>query len=387
MQTPEYFEFLNQAKIISGKKALEHIPIELDGFNSRKPLVVTSKAVSGAKLDRVLAKAFYDSNTIIGGIFDEVPEHSSFSLAKELSILFKGRGCDSIIAFGGGSVADVAKGVNIMVSEKNEDLLSFIGEGKVKTRLKPFVYIPVSYSDGTEMTNVACIDHRIIKSDFLYPDIIAMDPRATKGCCRECVVSTAMTALTHAIEASSVAHYNPVSDTYAHSAIQFIYENLAKGVKSLGNARAGLALANAAVMAGITFANAPAGLIHTIADALSSITGHNRGTMMGVLLPFGLEYKISKKLEIRGELLLALAGLDEYVKTPEKEMAVRSLGLIKNLIKSLKGALPEKLSDMKIPEYHLNEAAKIAFNASGKKYKEQVCLDVLQHAYEGKSFI
>ncbi len=142
MTSPDFFQFFSQAKIMSGNRAMDNIPVELDGFDARKPLVITTKEVTKAGLGRKFAKACYDSNVVIGAIFDEVPYYAGISQVRDLVKLFRDRGCDSLIAIGGGAAADVAKCINIMVSEETDDLLQFVGENKINPSTQALYLYP-----------------------------------------------------------------------------------------------------------------------------------------------------------------------------------------------------------------------------------------------------
>ena len=122
MQIPDNYEFLIYPKIVSGQCALENLPSELDGNNAQKPLVITSQAVVRNGLTKILVKAFYDSAVVIGAIYDPVLDYAGISQAQQAARLFIERGCDAIIALGGGPVVALAKAVNVLVSERQGTL-------------------------------------------------------------------------------------------------------------------------------------------------------------------------------------------------------------------------------------------------------------------------
>lgn len=380
MQSPVYFDFFSQHKIISGNKALESIPSELDSMNAMKPLVIANKDISKGLIKKFV-KAMYDSKLTIGGFFNGIPEYANVTMVNELAELFKARGCDSIIGIGGGSVMNVAKGVNILVSMNSNMVMDFAGIDKISKVLKPLVYVPLSHGDGLEATNSAEIDNNLFLSDHIYPDIVCIDPRMVRGCCDQCVVERAMIALTQAIESSSDQYRSPVNDAYAHISIQLVYENLIKGTKRPRNKKASMALANAAVIASTTFSNSPAGLVYMLGDVISTLFGHPKGICMGILLPYMLEEKMKSKLKIRDELLLALAGFDFYASTPSNERVRVAIDLIKDLQKKLKGIIPQSLKDLTIPKYQYNEIAKRVAEKSGKRISINDCLALLEAAF------
>ena len=120
---PKYYEFFSPVKIISGHKALENLPYELDQMGAHKPILITDQGVTKAGLVQKVVDTFADSEAVIGAIFDQVPQDSSSKVVNEIAGIYRQAGCDSIVAVGGGSVIDTAKGVNIVITERTDDLM------------------------------------------------------------------------------------------------------------------------------------------------------------------------------------------------------------------------------------------------------------------------
>ena len=188
MILPKFSEFCGRVKTLSGASALEAIPGELKKMNSKKALIITDKGVEGAGLIKIVKEAISKkgSKLTVGAIYDQTPPDSDYKVVNAVAKMYRDKNCDSIIAVGGGSVLDTAKGVNILVSLGGDNVLAYEGAGAVKQRLKPLVAVPTTAGTGSEMTLVAVIaDHdRHIKmaftSYFLLPDIAVLDPRMTK---------------------------------------------------------------------------------------------------------------------------------------------------------------------------------------------------------------
>ncbi len=380
MGSPGYYEFFSEAKILSGVKALENIAVELDGFDARRPLVLLGTDDAKAGAHKKLIDALRESNVTIGALVDDVPDYASAKLCEGLGVLFRDRGCDSIIGIGGGSVIDTVKGTNIAVGAG--DLLRHEGENRIEKRLKPLVVIPTIPQSGYECAGSATIDRRYFKSDYLYPDLIVIDPRTARGCCARCMAETAAVAMAHAMEVSTSGDFNLMCDVYVNASIQFLYENTAAAIKRPHNKKASMAIANASAMAGIAYSNSRPGLVQELAHALADATNHSPGVLMGIILPHELEMKLSKKAGIRPDLLLALVGPDEYSATPERERAAKAVGLVKRLQGSFAGVLPLSLKELAVPEYLLEQTArKIADSSMGFNAKE--CMTILRRAWDG----
>jgi len=381
MQIQTNFEFFNQSKIISGKCALDNIPFELTGYDARKPLVIASRKVTERGLKKTFIKAFYDSVTVIGAFFDEVDDYAGITLAQRGATLFRSRGCDSIIALGGGAAVDVARAVNLLVTGKTDTLQPYLDGAPIPAHLKPMIYVPAGASRGTEAANIMTIDNRRIVSDALYPDVVILDPRMTRSCCAECAAQSAAIAIEQAAMSILDEKNNPMIDAYAYPAMRYLAENIKKGIKKPGNRDAALALANASVMAAVASANAGPGIARLLAEELETLTGVSTGTLIGILLPHALSRVANKKSSLRDELLLAAAGMEVYSATPQKERAIKGVEVTLAIYGNLKRALPAGLQQLNIQKHLLARAADAAAKRSGKRYTEADCLAVLDHAW------
>jgi alcohol dehydrogenase len=381
MQIPDYYEFLNHSKIISGKRSLENIAAELGGYDAQKPLVIARKNVVGRGLAKKFIKAFYDSGITLGGIFDDVTDYAGITLARNAAILFKERGCDSIIALGNGPAVDLAKAVNLLVSEKIDNLSSHFEGAPVNGPLKPLVLVAACRTNGREATNAMVVDNRRITSDFLYPDVIVIDPRMTPGCCPDCIAESATIALTQAFSVLTDRDLNPMTAAFAHPAMSYLAENLRKGIKKPKNKDASLALANASVMASGAYANARPGMADLLAEELSIATGISAGTYMGIMLPSVVSFMLKKKAKIGDDLFLSLAGIDSYAATSAAERPEKGLNEVLKLVGVLKKIMPASLRELKVQKYALDGIAQAAAAKSGKRLTVADCRAVLEQAW------
>lgn len=338
---PSYYEFQNSAKILSGKKALENIPFELKNLEAKKPLILSSRSLVKYGLTNIVIDAITENGIDAGPVFTEIPPDSSIKTVNDIARLYRESGCDSIIALGGGSVIDTAKGVNIVVSKGSEDLMEYMGLEAIKGRLKPLIVIPSTSGTGSEATLVAVIANpdKNLKMEFIsynmLPDVVVLDPRMTLSLPPRLTASTGIDALVHAIEAYTSIQKNPLSDAYSFAAIKLIIEYLIKAVINGKDEEARLALANASLMAGASFSNSMVGIIHAIGHACGGVCHVAHGDAMTILLPYGMEHNLKKSNEYYSELLLPLGGAEIYSSTPKGERAQKSIEVIRNLTSGL----------------------------------------------------
>lgn len=389
--------------MISGHNGLESIPQYLSILKSQKPLVITDKGVSGVGLVDIALGAMEGKHL---PVFDNVPPDSDLKTIREIADLYKAKHCDSIIAIGGGSVIDTAKGVNVLVSLGGDNLMRFAGAGKVKTRLKPLIVVPTTSGTGSEVTLVAVIaDHeRSVKLGFvsynLLPDIAILDPRMTQTLPPHLTALTAMDAMSHACEAFIGLSKNPLSDGDALLAIRLISSNILKSIANPNDQDARLALAHGSTLAGAAFSNSMVGMVHSLGHATGGVCHVPHGTCMSIFLPYGLEYNLKKVEPLIAELLFPLAGANVYAATPKKLRAPRAIKYIRDLNQKLYNAtngrhsrylseIKDREGNLLVPREKLPEIAYTALGDGAQFYNPEDLdfndfLMVLEHAWEGK---
>jgi alcohol dehydrogenase len=333
----DFFEFFCPVKIVSGHKALEHIPFELEVRGARRPLLISDAGVVGAGLVDAVSRAMSAAEVADRPLFDGVPPDSSMASVTAAVSAYRDEDCDSIIAIGGGSVMDTAKAVNILATEGGEDLPRFAGANNLNRPLKPFIAIPTTAGTGSEVTSVSIIKDEQsgtkmpFMSQFLLPDVAVLDPRTTLKLPAMITAATALDALTHACEAFTCLAKNPLSDAYASAAIKRIAQSLIPVLDAPDDAGRRLDLALAATMAGIAFSNSMVGLVHALGHNVGAVAGVHHGVCMGILLPHVLQYNLEARKQEIGEMLLYLSGPDNYAATPPAERASAAIKRIRQI--------------------------------------------------------
>lgn len=214
---PLYYEYHNPVKILSGEAALENIPYELGVLEARAPLLLSDAGlVKAGAVDTVLAHMKPASPK---AVFTEIPPDSSVETVNHIARFFAEQGCDSILAVGGGSVIDTAKGVRMVIAQGAADLESLMGcEVLTAGRHIPFIAVPTTAGTGSECTPVAVISNpeKQVKQEYisahLLPDAAILDVRMTLTLPPRVTASTGVDALCHAIEAYTCLQRNPMSD-------------------------------------------------------------------------------------------------------------------------------------------------------------------------------
>ncbi|MDI6850378.1 MAG: iron-containing alcohol dehydrogenase [bacterium] len=393
MKIPEYYEFYSPVKILSGENALDNLPGEIKFSGTSKPLVITDKGIVKAGIFKSVETILKEQNLNFI-VFDEVPSDSDLNVVKKIAKIYEESGRDLIIAVGGGSVIDTAKGVNILVSLKVEDLKEVMGANIIRKPLKPLIVIPTTSGTGSEATCVAVIKDRernikmLFVSQHLIPSVAILDVRMTITLPPFLTAATAMDALTHSIEAYTSLQKNPVSDVFAWLSIKMISENLLKVLDNPQNSKGRLALANASLFAGIAFSNSMVGFVHSLGHSAGAVWNIHHGVTMNIFLPWVLEYNFEKIADELAELLLPFAGEEEYLATPKPERGRKFIQKIRELQKILeeKTGLPSRLSKagarkedfQRVVELALSDGS-LSFNVKDADEKE--ILEILEKAF------
>lgn len=390
----KYFEFANPTKLCSGKGALEHVAYELEILGAAHPMVIGDALLEKIGTLKKVTDALREMAP--GRIFTDVPRDSSIDTVNRIAGEYRDFGCDALLAVGGGSVLDTAKGVRLLIEQDADDLLDLMGcECIARRKHVPFVAVPTTAGTGSEATAVAVIRNPglNIKMEYIsqqvMPDTAILDPRMTQTLPPRITASTGMDTLCHAIEAFSCLQKNPVSDAYAVAAIKLVRENLIRAVRFGCSAASRAAMANASFLAGAAFSNSMVGVVHAVGHALGAICHVPHGDAMNILLPAGMLFNCKVCQESYAELLLFLAGQEVYLKTPKTKRAKRAVGEVIRLQKRLNvlTGLPMTLAEAGVDPAMFPEVARTALNdgaviVNPREVTYESVLHLLEWCYE-----
>lgn len=362
-----YFEFVNKTKVIAGVNALDQLSFECQQYNMSYPLILTDQTLVKVKAVSICLKQLSMSYLI----YDDIPVDSSTDTVNEIVQLYKTNQCDGIIAIGGGSVLDTAKGVYLILSQNVNNFDDIVGFENLKKGIDiPFFAIPTTSGTGSEATSVAVISHHQknikmeIISEFMQFDIAFLDPRMTLTLPLKTTASCAIDALTHAIEAYSCSGKNPMSDIYAINAIKMIIENIHFVINDPKDKMARNNLAIASYLAGCAFSNSMVGIVHGIGHALGAVCHIPHGEAMSMLLVPCLKFNKDICKNAYSELLLYIGGCKLYASTPDDKKANIMIECIETLLHGLnaKTKLPVSLLEIDDLKSHLDEIVEKAMN-------------------------
>ena len=204
--------------------------------------------------------------------------------------LYKDRHCDLLVAIGGGSAMDCAKGIGLIVSNGGT-IDQYEGEGKVPKQLPPFIAVSTTAGTGSEVTSVAVLTdskthHKMTIVDWrLTADVSVNDAQLMVSMPPTLTAATGMDALSHAIEAYVATNATALTDSLAYEAITLVYEWLPRAFEHGEDIAARHGMCNAAFLAGLAFNNSGLGYIHALSHPLTGKYGLQHGVLNAVLLP------------------------------------------------------------------------------------------------------
>ena len=206
--------------------------------------------------------------------------------------VYKENGCKSIVALGGGSRIDCAKGIAAKAVHPRKTVAQLQGLLKVHWPIPPFVAIPTTAGAGSETTVAAVITdsktHRkaAINDPFLIPKYAVLDPELTVGLPPHITAATGMDALAHAVEAYTNHTYNTkLENRLAKEAVKLIHNNVLIAYADGKNLEARQNMQRGAFYAGRAFTRGCVGYVHAVGHTLGGLYGVPHGLAMAVLLP------------------------------------------------------------------------------------------------------
>lgn len=347
MFVPPYFEFVNSAKLLAGEYALENIPSEMRLLGSSRPMILSDSTLEKIGTVSVLIQALSKGGMKPSAVYTDIPLDSSIEKVNEISAVYRENNADGIIAIGGGSVIDTAKGLKMLISQGGRDIMNYVGSEMLgRGQSVPFTAIPTTSGTGSEATGVAVIKdgERKVKlefiSSFLLPDIAVLDVRALESMPARITALTGLDALTHAIEAYSCLQKNPISQCYALSAIKLIVENLEEAIRKPKDKKARISMAIASYIAGAAFSNSMVGIVHAIGHSVGGVCSVAHGEAMTILLPVCMRYNLGFADDDYADLLLYLSDAETYASTEKTRRAEKAVEVVEDFISRIKAAAP-----------------------------------------------
>ena len=273
-----------------GKGAREELAPEIKNRGFKKAFVVTDKSLAECgvinKVTDVLERA-----GIPFEVYSEVKPNPTIKNVTDGIEACKRSGADVIVAVGGGSSIDTAKGISIVMTNPDRaDIVSLNGASNTVNRGMPVIALPTTSGTAAEVTinyvitdeerkiKMVCVDpHDIPIMAIVDSDLMATMPKSLAS-------ATGMDALTHAVEGYITKAHNTMSDMFHMKAIKLIFKYLSSAVNEKDEEAIEM-MGLAQYIAGMGFSNVGLGIVHSMAHQLGAVYDTPHGLANAILLP------------------------------------------------------------------------------------------------------
>ena len=288
--------FASPLVIRTGKGISKSIGEILKPRNVKKVMFVTDPGIASLKIDEPVRQSLQDAGINVA-VYNKVEADPPMTQALELIGLLKADVPDMVVAFGGGSSIDLAKIAAVMVNN-DADLRSLVGVNLVKNPGLPTLFIPTTAGTGSEATNISILNdvERHVKlgivSEYMFADIVLIDPELTASLPPRVTSWTGLDALIHAIEAYVSRAASPITDALALKSIELIAKYLRRAYAVGSDMEAREGMHTASLLAGMAFCNTQCGGAHACALAVGARYHLAHGLATTLMLPATMEFNL-----------------------------------------------------------------------------------------------
>lgn len=379
------FNFFVKSNITFGKGAMEKLPQILKGYGLKKVMVVYDNGVKAAGIaEKIVAQV--EKADVEYLIFDGVIPNPTNEVVESAAKLAKEANIEGMVAVGGGSSIDLAKAVNVLMTNPGT-ISEYGGMNMVKNPCLPLIAIPTTAGTSSEITNVSAlidtekvVKYVVIDNKIVASDVIA-DPEFTKTMPASVTAATGMDAITHAVESYISNEATPLTEYNSLKGLSILYENLPKAVADGLDIQARENMMLGCIITGFGFSNANLGFVHAIAHTLSAHFGLAHGMANACVLPYVMEYNAQACPE-------KMVDMAKMIGLPVSGDLEKDKYLLANALKDLTAKLGIKtLSEQNVPESAFERLAEdvlkepvLGFNPRQGVTKEDV-IEILKKAY------
>ena len=340
------------------------LPEAVKQIGKQKALVVTDPGLIKFGVAKMVTDVL-DEAGIRYEIFSDVKPNPTVSNVRNGIEAFKAAEADFIVAIGGGSSIDTAKGISIVINNPEfADIVSLEGCAPTTHKGVPIIALPTTAGTAAETTiNYVIIDEEKQKKMVCVdpndiPAVAIIDAELMYSLPKSLTAATGMDALTHAIEGYITKGAWEMSDMFEIEAVRMISKYLPVAVEEPSNADARNGMAVAQYIAGMAFSNVGLGLVHGMAHPLGSLFDIPHGVANALLLPTIMRFNMEKCLDKYPAIARAM-GVDTTGMTAE-EASVAACDAVQAL--AVKVGVPQHLSELGITENDIPRLAEQALS-------------------------
>ena len=356
-------------KIFMGINSHQKLHDIIKEWKIAKLFVVADSSIVKTEIFASVEKIFKDNNVAFDLFSDVEPDPSANTVMKAFS-LYKTSQAPIVLAVGGGSTMDTGKSVGILAKNGGR-IEDYEGIEKFSIPPLPLIAIPTTAGTGSEVSASCTITdtERGLKMSIRHPTlnparIAILDPIALKTLPESVASHAAVDAFVHAFESYISLNANPLTDAMNLHAMELMSQNIRQFVSNRANLEAGLKMACASNLAGITFGQTGLGNVHCMARFVGAFCHVSHGLSNAVCLPAAAEFNLIANPKKYARVAVAMG--ENIQGLTEMEAAKKGLNAIKLMCLDL--GIPDKLSNIGATEDMLPEMAKLSFKAGYNKW-------------------
>ena len=278
--------------------AIQLLKQECERVGITRPLIVTD---AGVKAAGILQKALDALPGMAVAVFDQTPSNPTEAAVRAAADLYKSQGCDGLIAVGGGSAIDCAKGVAIAATHEGP-LTTYAtiegGSPRITDRVAPLIAVPTTSGTGSEVARGAIIivdDHRKLgfHSWHLVPKAAICDPELTLGLPPQLTAATGMDAIAHCMETFMSPAFNPPADGIALDGLTRGWAHIERATRDGSDREARLNMMSASMQGAMAFQKG-LGAVHSLSHSLGGVDPRlHHGTLNAMFMPAVVAFNAS----------------------------------------------------------------------------------------------
>ncbi len=320
-------------EVIFGAGSLAQVGKAVRRLGATRVLVVTDPGVIAAGWLETLLPHI-EAEQVDHVLWSEVTPNPKDYEVESGVIRYHENKCDALVALGGGSCIDAAKGIAVL-STNGGRIQAYEGVDKIQRPLPPMVMVPSTGGSGADVSQFAIISDtsRRIKmtliSKSLIPDISITDPLLLTTKDAYLTATIGMDALTHSIEAYVSLAATFLTDVHALRSIELLFAHLPLSVAGSSDLSAKAAMARGSLHAGLAFSNAILGATHAIAHQIGGLLDSHHSALSALLLPYVMEFNLEACPERYAAIARAM-GIDTADMTPF-EAGAAAIAAVRNL--------------------------------------------------------
>lgn len=344
-------------EIVFGQGTLRLVGQYAQNFGATKALMVTDPGLIQAGWTAHAERSLKGAG-IPYVVYDGVTPNPKDYEVMQGAEVYQDQHCDLIVAVGGGSPMDCAKGIGI-VAANDQHVLEFEGVDEVPLPGPPLICVPTTAGSSADVSQFAIITDpkRAVKitivSKMIVPDVALIDPVTTTTMSADLTAATGMDALSHAFEAYVSTASSFLTDLNALEASRVLVGNLSRAIAYPQAMEFRNAMMMGSLMAGLAFSNASLGAVHAMAHALGGLMDLPHGQCNAILLrhvvAFNFSTAMDKYLRLGAALGLSLEDL------PEEDAKARLLETLASVAEE--AGAPQSLQGIGVPRVELRDLA------------------------------